>query len=499
MKYITYQFIVVVAMLMFGCQYEFPDNVNEQSASGEADFTKMVAVGNSITAGYMDGALYDRGQQNAFTVILAEQMKAAGGGDFNIPHINSENGLYSLSPDGTPLGRLVLTTDPHTGTVGPAPIGPGELPSPFAGDKTALNNFGVPGVTMATVLIPEIAIPNHLLFNPMYARMASNPGTSTLIGDAAAALADGGTFFSFWLGSNDVYGYALGGAANPSLLTSNENFQMQLNAAIGTMLNANAAAKGIIMNIPSIDLLPHFNLINPLAISLPEAIRPELGMGIAQLNMAISGWNTAVQANPQIPEPLKASLIRPLLSDDFDAYPLLILDPALSDAVVPLPTGETFSIPTIRNISQDDEIKLPLTAQVALAQGMGINPLSPLNEVQYDAFYLSKVEQEEIRTKINTFNGYITAAAQAQPERLLLIDIDDFLTQVSQGTVSFGNVSLTASIIPPTGAFSVDGIHPNGRAHAFIANFIIEKINEKWGATLPKTNPNAFPGNDLPR
>lgn len=499
MKNITYHFIAVIVVLMFGCQYEFPEDLNEQPSAGEADFTKVVAVGNSLTAGYMDGALYNRSQENAFIVILAEQMKAAGGGDFNIPHINSENGLYSLSPNGTPLGRLVLTTDPNTGSVSPAPIGPGDLPTPFTGDKTALNNFGVPGVTLGMALIPEIAVPNHDLFNPLYARIASNPGTSTLIGDAAAALANGGTFFSFWLGNNDVYGYALGGAANPAALTPNENFQMQLNTALGALLNANANAKGIIMNIPSVDLLPHFNMINPLAISLPAAIRPELGMGIAQINAAISGWNAGVQANPQIPEPVKATLIRPLLSADFDAYPLLILDPSLSDAAVPLPTGGTFSIPKIRNITQEDEIKLPLTAQLALGQGMGISPLSPLNEAQFDAFYLTKAEQEEIRTKTNTFNGYIAAAAQAQPERLLLIDVNEFLTQVSQGMVSFGNVGLTASIVPPTGAFSVDGIHPNGRAHAFLANLIIDKINEKWEASLSKTNPNAFPGNDLPR
>jgi hypothetical protein len=499
MKNIQYYLGAVVLILVTGCQYEFPDDTTQQPGAGEADFTKVIAVGNSLTAGYMDGALYNRGQENSFIVILAEQMKAVGGGEFNLPNINSENGLYSLSPSGSPLGRLVLTTNPNTGSVSPAPIGPGDLPSPFAGDKAALNNFGVPCVTIGMALIPEIGIPNHDWFNPLYARIASNPGTSTLIGDAAAALANGGTFFSFWLGNNDVYGYALSGAANPAALTSNENFQMQLNAALGAILSANPTAKGIIMNIPSVDLLPHFNLINPLAISLPAAVRPELGAGIAQLNAAINGWNAGVNANPQLPEPVKASLIRPLLSDNFDAYPLLILDPSLSDAAVPLPTGGTFTIPKIRNLIQDDEVKLPLTAQTALGEGVGISPLSPLNEAQYDALYLTKAEQEEIRTKINTFNGYIAAAAQAQPERLLLIDVNEFLTQVSQGLVSFGNIGLTASIVPPTGAFSVDGIHPNGRAHAFIANLIIEKINEKWGATLPKTNPNAFPGNDLPR
>lgn len=499
MKNIQYYLSVAALILLAGCQYEFPEEVAQQPGAGEADFSKMVAVGNSLTAGYMDGALYNRGQQNSFVSILAGQMKVAGGGDFHIPHINSENGLYSLSPDGSPLGRLVLTMDPTTGSVGPAPIGPGEAPAPFTGDKAALNNFGAPGMTLGTALIPESATPGHPLSNPFYARFASNPGTSTLIGDAVAALANGGTFFSFWLGSNDVLGYATGGASNPAILTSNENFQIQLNAALGAMLNANADARGVIMNIPALDLLPHFDLINPLAIQLPAAIRPELGAGIAELNAAINGWNAGVNANSQLPDPVKASLIRPVLSDNFDAYPLLILDPSLSDAAIPLPTGETIHIPKIRNITDEDGIKLPLTAQVALGQGMGISPLSPLNEQQFDAFYLTKAELEEIRSKINTFNGYIAAAAQAHSERLLHVDVNGFLMQVSEGLVSFGNVGLTASIVPPTGAFSVDGLHPNARGHAFIANLIIEGINEKWGATIPKANPNVYPGNDLPR
>ena len=40
---------------------------------GKADFTRYVAVGNSLTAGYSDGALYRSGQQNSYPAMLAEQ------------------------------------------------------------------------------------------------------------------------------------------------------------------------------------------------------------------------------------------------------------------------------------------------------------------------------------------------------------------------------------------------------------------------------------------
>lgn len=485
--------------LLMNCQYEFPTEINAEPHSGQADFSKMVAVGNSITAGFMDGALYDRGQKNSFAAILAEQMKLAGGGDFNIPEINSENGFFTIGAGNRIFGRLVLSINPTTGIVGPAPIGAGDPIAPFTGDKAMLNNFGVHGVTLGSALIPETGNPEHQLFNPYYGRFASDPGNSTLIGDAATALANGGTFFSFWLGNNDVLTYAVGGASNEDILTEDGAFQARLTAALGNLLDANPEANGVVMNIPDLNLLPHFRLIDPLRVKVPGTARPQLEAAIGQLNSAINGWNQGVNLDPNIPDAIKLTLIRPNLSTNFEAYPLLVLDPALSDAVIPLPSGDSFVIPKIRNLTEEDGIMIPLVAQIPLSQGVGISPLTPLNEARYDGVYLTRAEQALIQTKINTFNGFLTGAVAANDNRLLLVDVNDFLKQVAQGAVASGGVGLSIGINPPTGAFSLDGIHPNARAHAFIANLIIDGINQKWQANIPKTNPNAFPGNDLPR
>src|SRR5690554_2046403 len=499
MKNIKLYISLVLLGSLVGCQYEFPEEAIGDPNPGDTDFSKMVAVGNSLTAGFMDGALYNRGQENSYASILAEQMKAAGGGEFNIPEIDSENGFYAFGPNNVILGRLILTADPNSGAVSPAPIGQGDAPSPYTGNKGELNNFGVPGVTLGTALIPDIGNSTNPLFNPLYARFASNPGTSTLIGDAAAALADGGTFFTFWLGNNDVLGYATGGASNPSILTGEQDFQARLTVALGALLGANPDAKGVVLNIPGMNSLPHFDLIDPLNIHVPESARAALNAGLTQINAAINGWNGAIAANPGIPEEAKPGLLRPVLSTDFDAYALLILDPSLSDAAIPLPTGETFEIPKIRNLTEDDGVEIPLGGQAALEQGVGISPLTPLNEIQYDHVYLTSEEQEEITAHINSYNNMISAAVSLNGDRLLLVDANKYLNEIDEGLVSFGGIALTSSIIPPNGAFSVDGIHPNARAHAFLANYIIDGINEKWQANIPKTNPNAFPGNDLPR
>ena len=58
--------------------------------SGSADFSKTVAVGNSLTAGYQSGALSLDGQINSLPAIIANQMKEVGGGDFTQPLLTGE-------------------------------------------------------------------------------------------------------------------------------------------------------------------------------------------------------------------------------------------------------------------------------------------------------------------------------------------------------------------------------------------------------------------------
>ena len=50
------------------------------ASAGSANFSKYVALGNSITAGYADNALYREGQDNSYPSILAHQFALAGGG-----------------------------------------------------------------------------------------------------------------------------------------------------------------------------------------------------------------------------------------------------------------------------------------------------------------------------------------------------------------------------------------------------------------------------------
>jgi len=487
MKIINKLIYFLILGSFVACTYEFPDPVSVEPTSGSADFTKIISVGNSLTAGYMDGALYNRGQQNSFASILAKQAKFNNGGDFNVPEIKSENGFFQMGPQ-DPLGRLILTVNRQTGATGPSPIGLGDIPTDFTGNKADLNNFGVPGITLLTALIPQTggpASPANPAYNRLYERFASNPGTSTVIGDAAAALANGGSFFTFWLGNNDVLGYATGGASNPSILTSNADFQQRLAAALGAMLQANTSAKGAVANIPSLSVLPYFNLVPWNALPLSQAQANQANQGYAAYNGGLAQARSFGLITAQ-EEELRNIQFQPGQNG------FVMQDESLTNL-------SGIGLPTIRQSKPVD--KATLTLSQALGQPVGGNP-ADLRGITFpveDQFVLIPQEQAEIQQKITAFNSFISAAVQSNSERLVLVDVNDLLNKVLAGQISSGGVALTASIIPPNGGFSLDGVHPNARANAFVANLFIDQINQKWGSNIPRTNPNGFIGNDLPR
>ena len=59
-----------------------PDPDPVPVTSGTANFSNYVAVGNSLTAGFSDAALFIDGQTASYPNMLATQFALAGGGNF---------------------------------------------------------------------------------------------------------------------------------------------------------------------------------------------------------------------------------------------------------------------------------------------------------------------------------------------------------------------------------------------------------------------------------
>ena len=84
-KYIWALSLIIVLASCEQGKYDLEPEPEVELVSGQADFTRYVAVGNSATAGIADGALFIASQENSFANLLAAKMMYAGGGEFTAP------------------------------------------------------------------------------------------------------------------------------------------------------------------------------------------------------------------------------------------------------------------------------------------------------------------------------------------------------------------------------------------------------------------------------
>ena len=483
---------VLFSGIFSACSYsppepaEDPTNPRTPPVTGNADFTKYVAVGSSITAGFMDNALYLEGQQNAFPVILADRMKLVNGDKpFNFPAFGAEGGagfggFTTINGATVPVGRFkfLLPTCPNadaTKTLGltPGPTIPGENLTPFTGNKAELNNFGVPGARSFHVLIPGYGA-SPTAGNPFFWRFASSPATS-VIADAVAAQ---GTFFTYWLGINDVLPYAINGgnaSANPGTdpatygpndMTDPAIFAGALKSGLDALLSTGANTKGAVATIPDVTKLPFFQLVNagltaggpnaPIPFNLSAAQAAGLNAAYGQLGPAAAGVN------------FQAGKVN---------YPVITTATGLRHLD---PTKDFLTLLT----PQDNLLAGPISAcNPAQRAGWGITTPIP------NQYVLDQAEATLVTERVITFNNIIKQEVAGRNNRVALVDVNIALSNLT---------GLQNTLAPPAGLFSLDGVHPNPRGQALIANTFIKAINEAFASTLPPVKLNDFRLNSLP-
>jgi len=513
--------ILIVTLLLSGsCEQQIPtleappepmESCNAcppDAASGSASFDKFVTVGNSFVAGFQSGALFDDGQQNSLANMISIQLACAGGSDvFNQPDINSFNGFntqLSVPDQEIILGRLILFDD-GSGPV-PAPAGaPGlpppyntaDLPTIFTGDRSSLNNFGVPLIYLGQALIPDTGNPASPFYNPLWARFASSPGVKSITEDALGAA---GSFYLIWLGADDALLYAAFGADGSFPLTSISDFNLQYNGLLSTMLTVNPAFKGVVGNIPSIVTYPYFTTLPynsiPLDALAAAAIQGTFGDVYNSFINAMAGLGN-------ISEQEQASR---LLSYTAGDNAVLITDESLTDLTeLMIENGASELVPFAQARQTTANDLIPLAAGQVLGNPYMNNPTAiqgvtwPLS----DQFALTFNEIVEIETHIGAYNATIENAVAISNDRLVVADVNTALQGLLAASISSSGlvrdgVSITSNISPPTAAYSEDGMHPNSRGYAYIGNVFIDAINAKFGASVPNICINEYSGSSLP-
>jgi len=460
--------------------------------SGSANLANYVAVGNSLTAGFSDAALFIAGQDASYPNMLAGSFAEAGGGDFTIPYMADNLGGMTLG--GQPIlglgNRLYL--DFSTGSPSPVPVagqGTTEVTNTLSG---SFNNMGVPGAKSYHLVAPgygNVAGVALGLANPYYARFASGP-SATVLGDA---LAQAPTFFTLWIGSNDVLGFASSGGAgvdqtgnlDPSTYGSNDITDPNVFASVyNSLLQAMTAggAKGVVANIPDVTQVPYFTTVphNPVPLDAATA---------TLLNGAYAAYNGGVAQLAALNIISAEEAARRTISFQAGAgNAVVILDEDLTD-LTPYNPG----LISMRQATAED--LLVLTSRTFI--GTLANPQDPtsINGVAVplaDRWVLTPEEQEAVQTAVAAYNQ--TIAALAQLYDLGLVDANSFYNTVVETGVPLADGSVVTDAYATGGGFSLDGIHPSPRGSALLANEFIKVMEAEFGAVLPRVDPLAYTG-----
>ena len=499
-------YLAIIAAGFASCEPEFENEVGANYTAGDADFTTYVAVGNSLTAGYMDGTVYKSGQANSFPNLLAQQFALVGGGTFTQPSFEEDvNNLGGFAGVPNSTRRII---DASTGTVENIA---GTPTITTTSQATAYNNMGVPGAKSF-----HLGFPGYGTLNPYFARHATSP-TATVIGDA---MSKNPTFFTNWIGANDVLSYATNGGAqadgttpaadhnltgnmNPATYGSNDITNSGVFASVySTLINTltSGGAKGVVATVPSVTSIPYFTTVKWNVLPAEATSTNATVLGLYQfLSVATGGRISALNTNPGTKNPVliyDADLTD--MSATIQAYASGSGDPTLIAYASTI--GALYG--KARHATASDLVVLTASSVI----GVEPNPADPMAN-PFDVpgvtlplankYVLTANEKAKVANATAAYNNSIRSIAASKG--LAVADMNLILNQLVGGLrIETGQI-YTANYFSGVATenkvlFSLDGVHPNARGYAVIANEIIKVINEHYNANLPLHYVNNFPG-----
>jgi lysophospholipase L1-like esterase len=439
--FIYFSIIIVVCLTSCKPKFDIPE-----PKKGSADFTKYVALGNSITAGYADGALYYEAQENSFPAILAKQFELVGGGKFTIPFVSSgSNGISVINNNTISINAkstLSYKTDCKDVTsLSPIRLTPNDNYNVFTTSifnaSNPFHNLGTPDAKVFHLNHKGYGNSSSSYYNAYYNRIASSTNSS-IIDDAKQLNA---TFFSLLIGSNDVLTYALNGGASDSL-TSSSRFNQHIDTILEKLTQN--GAKGVIGNIPDITELPFFTTIPYNGLTLDEEKVEQLNNLYAPLGIGIT---FSVGANAFV----------------------------IQDATAPI---------GFRQIKNNELILLSIPLDSVKCHNIG--SLIPIP----NRFVLNTTEINDIKNHINNYNLKLQNSAQAK--NLAFVDVKSLFHKLKSG-IMYNGININTQFVKG-GAFSLDGVNLNPIGNALLANEFIKSINLTFSSRIPQVDVTKFRG-----
>lgn len=443
--------------------------------AGSANFSTYVSIGNSLTSGFTDNALFIAAQENSFPNMLSQKFAMVGGGTFTQPLMNDNIGGIALGGTRILEPRLVF------GGAGPVPlesiIGPVTVTTDLVVNNPTgpFNNMGVPGAASFHLLAPGYGNAMNLpsAANPYFVRMTGATPNATML---EMALAQSPTFVSLWIGNNDVLGYATGGAS-AGAPTPQPMFNGSIDAITGALQNANV--QGVMANIPYLTSLAYFTTVGHNVIPLDAGTAGAVNGAYAPYNAGIQQAFAFLVANtPMTQEQADAEIaLRTIMFEAAPNNAVVIMDEGLTDLTAINP-----QLVSMRQANADDLLILPSSTFIGTEAVPG-NPLS-VNGVAIplaDNWVLVPSEQDEIKTAIDNFNAKLQSVASSLG--FAYVDANALLTQLATGGIMSNDYTLNANLVTG-GVFSLDGVHLTARGYALTANEMMKAIDVTYGSNF---------------
>lgn len=406
-------------------------------------FTRYVALGNSITAGFQSGGINGTMQKQAYPALLADQMSTP----FEIP---------ALRDPGCPP-PLVNIFPP----VRVAPIDCALRDSPI---PTRLNNVAVPGAAVTDAIT-----------NDVEAGASPNALTTFILGgrtQVQAATEINPTFASVWLGNNDVLTAALTG--NTALTTPPSVFQSRYTQVIDR-LEATGLQGGVIGSVANVTFIP--NLSPAQSYAAAEAKINQIGQQRAENDgNPNTNWGSFSVADNCGPGQLGAQT---RVSFQYGFQGLFTL--ALSGRDVQLDCSDNRTLAEIYGQNTLDQV--------------GIGDVGPIS-------ILTPTETQQLTDLIGGYNEILEQLAGSRG--WAFVDVNTTLkalytagtdtpTDPSDDLVpKFPNLAPDQPTFGPF--FSEDGIHPSSATHRVVTNLFVNAVNEQYGTGLQPIEAPSVPG-----
>ncbi len=442
---------IILLLIFSGCQ-DRTELTAPSPANGKVDFTRLVSIGNSLTAGYQSDALYEDAQMYAFGAQMAKQVNA----NYAIPTISDPGigGRMYIKSVNLDKGEIVIGTDSSSGV-------PTNL-----GYKGAYNNLGVPDALVYDVLNATnsencaLGLNGHpvVFFN----LILRNLGTQF---QQAKSLNP--TFLTLWIGNNDVLLYAITGGTSPSEPTNSGTFNALFSQLGDSVASLNC--KVAIANIPDVTSIPFFTTVGPvMAMQIPWALFKPLGVpGLIYQKHGEKALGTGIADSTAL---LTGQVLITLPGSDYAT-------------LVSQSTGKFYR----------DNHYPALPPGIDTTKPFGLSPQNPWP----DALILDPDEINTAKTTTADFNTTIAAVVNKYSDRFVLVNINKFFNTVraadfAGGTVINGVRFFTSYLTG--GLFSLDGIHPTSQGQAVVANQFLAAINAKFGSNFSMIDVAAVPG-----